>query len=90
MKDSLKNNYNISIDDIYKFARVIYEFSKSGYDATYILKEFLKVESMKFEIEVLKGEIKQLKDKKISIKSTLKFEESRIEEDRQTMDIFTN
>lgn len=87
MKEELKSNYNISIDDIHKFARVIYEFSKSGYDATYILKEFLKVWSMKFEIVALKGEIKQLEDKKISLKSTLKFEKSGFEEDRQSVDL---
>jgi len=49
LKEELMDNYNISIDDVHKFARVIYEFSKSVYDATHILKEFLKVGSMKFE-----------------------------------------
>ena len=53
LKNSLMDNYSIPIDDVYKFAKVIYEFSNSGYDVIYILKEFLKVESIKFEIKSL-------------------------------------
>ena len=50
LKNSLMENYNISIeDDIHEFARVIHEFSKSGYDSNYILKEFLEIKSMKLE-----------------------------------------
>ena len=88
LKNSLMDNYSISIDDVYKFAKVIYEFSNRGYDVIYILKDFLKVESMKFEIKVLGDEIKQLNDNKMAIKSTLKFEESRIEKYQQTMDTY--
>ncbi len=86
LKNSMEN-YNIPIDVVHKFARAIYEFGKSGYDVIHILKEYLKVESMKFEIRVLGDEIKQLNDNR-AIKSTLKFEESRIEKCRQTMDIY--
>ena len=38
LKEELMENYNISIDDVHKFARVIYEFSKSGYDPIPYLK----------------------------------------------------
>ena len=54
---------------------------------SHILKEFFKVGSMKFEIEVL-DEINQLNDSERVVKSTLKFEESRIKKCRQTMDIY--
>jgi len=88
LKNALMNDYNIPIEDVHKFARVIHEFSKSGYDAIYILKDFLKIGYMKFEIQVIGTEIKQLNDEKTATKSTLKFEESRIEECRQTMDTY--
>lgn len=88
LKNELMKNYNIPIEDVHKFARVIHEFSKSEYDAIYILKDFLKLGYVKFEIQVLCTEIKQLNDEKTAIKSTLKFEESRIEECRQTMDTY--
>ena len=54
---------------------------------SHILKEFFKVGSMKFEIKVL-DEINQLNDSERAVKSTLKFEESRIKKCRQTMDIY--
>ena len=38
LKEELMENYNISIDDVHKFARVTYEFSKSGYDPIPYLK----------------------------------------------------
>jgi hypothetical protein len=88
LKNALMKDYNIPIEDVHKFARVIHEFSKRGYDAIYILKDFLKLGYMKFEIQVIGTEIKQLNDKKTAIKSTLKFDESRIEECRQTMDTY--
>jgi hypothetical protein len=49
LKNSLMENYNIAIEDVHEFARVIHEFSKSGYDSNYILKEFLEIKSMKLE-----------------------------------------
>ncbi len=55
---------------------------------SHILKEFFKVGSMKFEIKVLGDEINQLNDSERVVKSTLKFEESRIKKCRQTMDIY--
>ena len=38
LKEELMENYNIPIDDVHKFARVTYEFSKSGYDPIPYLK----------------------------------------------------
>jgi hypothetical protein len=89
LKNSLMENYNISIDDaVHEFARVIHEFSKSGYDSNYILKEFLEIKSMKLEKKVLGDEIKQLRDYKRSLESTLKFYESIREESSETMNIY--
>lgn len=88
LKNSLMENYNIAIEDVHEFARVIHEFSKSGYDSNYILKEFLEIKSMKLEKKVLGDEIKLLKDNKRSLESTLKFYDSRIEESRETMNIY--
>lgn len=88
LKNALMKNYNIPIEDVHKFARVIHEFSKSGYDTIRILKDFLELGYVKFEIKVLCTEIDQLNDKKTAITSTLKFEESRIAECRQTMDTY--
>ena len=53
LKNALKENYNIPIEDVHKFARVINEFRNNGYDITYILREFWEISSSRLEIKVL-------------------------------------
>lgn len=38
LKNALKENYNIPIEDVHKFAGIINEFRNRGYDVTYILR----------------------------------------------------
>jgi hypothetical protein len=89
LKRELWENHYIKIeDDIQNFSYLIKDFKEHGYDATEIIKEYLKSTSIKLEIKTYEANLQSLHNQSISLTKLLTDLESQVNQHKQTMNIY--
>ena len=90
LKRNLLENYAIKIeDDIQGFSQLIHDFKEHGYDATEIIKEYLRSLSIKLEIKTHESHIAKLSEQRASLNNSVLYLQSEIDDHKQTLDVYS-
>ena len=86
LKKELWDNYNIRINDISNFAKVINDFKNHNYDAYEIINEYTNALSLRRELKTNESKIEALQKQITVSNNTALFWESQANMHKQTMD----
>ena len=89
LKKELWDNYNIRINDISNFAKVIDDFKNHNYDAYEIINEYTNALSLRRELKINESKIETLQKQITVSNNSALFWESQANMHKQTMDKFT-
>ncbi len=88
LKRKLLENYAIKIeDDIQGFSQLINDFKEHGYNATEIIKEYLRSLSIKLEIKTYESNIGSLQNQINDLTNSVAYWEEKINQHKQAIDI---
>ena len=88
LKQELWNRYDIRIEEIPRFAKVINDFENHNYDPYEIIKEYSNLESVRQEITAKKNEVELLEQQVRWLNGNIASIDARLSIRKQTMDAF--
>jgi hypothetical protein len=88
LKQELWSRYDIRVEEIHRFAKVINDFKNHNYDPYEIIREYSSLQSVRQEITAKKNEVELLEQHVKWLNGNIESKEARLSIRKQTMDAF--